>query len=348
MKHILLVDDNVANLKYAENVLTSLYRVTCLTSGLQAVKFLQKHRPDLVLMDINMPGMDGFDTVKAMKDNPATAHIPVIFLTSQSDPETEEAALNLGVLDFIAKPMVPRTALSRIKMHLELLDYRIDLEAMVEEKTAKLNQLQGMFSESVSELVEQRDGNTGSHIRRLRSYVNVLTDELMKRNLPGYLIDHAFKEDLYQATPMHDIGKIRVRDNVLLKPGKLTEEEMAHMRMHTVWGGEVIDHVISGVYYDAFLDTAKHVTRHHHEKYNGSGYPDGLEGENIPLAARIMSIADVYDALVTERPYKKPFPHEVAVDIIVKDQGIAFDPVLVDIFMSVNQQFNHIAQMFES
>ncbi len=347
-KHILLVDDNVASLKYAENILGEHYNVTCLTSGTHALRFLSKYTPDLILLDINMPEMDGFDIMKTLRSNQSLCSIPVIFLTSQSDPQTEESALSLGVLDFIAKPMVAQTALSRIRMHLELIDYRKNLEDIVKQKTDMVDRLQSLLSDSVSELVEHRDGNTGSHIKRLRSYVDVLIDKLQEKNLDGYLVDEKFRTDIIRATPLHDIGKIRVRDDVLLKPAKLDMDEMDHMKLHTVWGSEVIEHVISQIYFDSFLEVAKNVIRYHHEKWNGTGYPEGLRGQQIPLCARIMSIADVYDALVTERPYKKPFSHYEAMSIIVEGRGVAFDPVLVDIFIEVSDRFNEIAKNFDA
>lgn len=339
MKHILLVDDNAASLNHAENIVKSTYKVTCLTSGATALKFLQKQCPDLILLDINMPGMSGFDVVKEIKLMPHIKKIPIIFITSQSDPETEGLALSLGVQDFISKPMVPQTAMSRIKMHLELFEYREQLEDIILQKTEMLTEMQGLLSESISELVEQRDGSTGSHIKRIRFYVDLITTKLMEKQTPGYQINGDFKVNILRAAPLHDIGKIKVLDQVLMKPDKLTFEEMEHVKNHTIWGAEAVHSVAAKMYDDEFLVMVEQVIRHHHEKWNGTGYPDQLKGEGIPLCARIMSIADVYDALVSARPYKKPFPHEAAIDIMKKDKETAFDPILTDVFLDAIEQY---------
>lgn len=345
MKHILIVDDNAANLKYAENIFSPFYSVTCLLSGSLALKYLQKFSTDLILLDINMPEMDGFEVVRLIKSNACIPDIPIIFLTSQSDPETEGNALSIGVVDFIAKPVVAKTALSRIKLHLELTGYRKNLEDIVRQKTEMIDSLQGLLTDSISDLVEHRDGNTGGHIKRLREYVSILIDKLNEKKLKGYEVDGQYKVNILRATPLHDIGKIRIRDDVLLKPAKLTTDEMEHMKMHVVWGSQIIDDIVSKIGADGFMCTARNITRYHHERWNGAGYPEQLAGENIPLCARIMSIPDVYDALVTERPYKNAFTHDKAVEIIVGERGKSFDPVLTDVFGDVCDKFDEIRSL---
>lgn len=338
-KHILVIDDSVTNLKLAEKTLKPFYKVSLLISGAQTLKFLSKNKPDLILLDIDMPDMDGYETLSKIRENQDLDNIPVIFLTSISDSEGEVKGFELGAVDVITKPFIPQSMLSRIKMHLELSGYKNDLENKVYEKTEMIEHLQDVMMLSLAELVECRDENTGGHVKRTAEYVRILTEEIVDSELYSDILTPEYVKDIIRSAPLHDIGKIGINDATLLKAGALDDEEFEHMKNHAELGGQTIQKMINETNGESFLYIAKDMAHYHHEKWDGSGYPTGLKGEEIPISARIMAIADVYDALTTKRPYKEPFEHDVAVKIIIDGKGKAFDPNIIDIFKQIQYRF---------
>ncbi len=339
MKHILVVDDNVTNLKLVKTTLEPEFKVTMLTSGTQTLKFLEKNVPDLILLDINMPNLDGFGVIEKMKDNGTFAVAPIIFLTALSDPETEARALSAGVMDFITKPFVPQTMLSRIRMHLEINEYRRNLEVLVDEKTKVVEELQDAVSTSIAELVGCRDGYTGEHIKRTCKYIKVLADEMFAEGLYPEELNQKFIGELLRAASLHDIGKVGISDDILCKPGRFTEDEFDFMKKHTQLGGDTLQQAIDQTGIESFLYVARDMAYYHHERWDGKGYLYKLSGADIPLCARIMAIADVYDALTSIRPYKNAFSHEKAKEIITEGRGTSFDPSIVDAFLACSDEF---------
>ncbi len=342
---IFIVDDVPENIQIA---MSHLKELNCdfayATSGEQALERIAATQPELILMDVMMPGMSGFKTVEMLNQNTATRPIPVIFLTARAESEDVVQGFNLGGVDYITKPFKGVELRSRVRNHLELHAYRSNLERLVEERTQEAELLKDVIIEAMGELAEYRDPETGSHIHRTRAYVQLLADTLVNR---GHFCDQLTPEYnvlLWKSAPLHDIGKVAIRDSILLKPGKLTPEEFEEMKMHTLFGEEVIANLeqMAGQP-TSFLSCAKEIAGSHHEKYDGSGYPRGLAGEAIPLAGRIMAIADVYDALISKRVYKNSMTHDEAMRIMIEGKGTHFDPILIEAFLQVEPHFSRIA-----
>ncbi|MEE1072671.1 MAG: response regulator [Cellulosilyticum sp.] len=337
MKHILLVDDNIANLKLASNLLKDYYKVSLTKSGIQALEFCKKHKPDLILLDINMPNMNGFETINELKKNLETRNIPVIFLTASKDNEIEAKGFEYGAVDFITKPFAQRGMLHRIETHLQLFDYQEHLESVVKE-------LEDSIITSFCELIECRDNETGGHIERTKEYVKLIALELQREGKFSNILNDTYIEMLVRSAPLHDIGKIGIRDMVLLKPGRLTNEEYEMMKNHTLIGEKVLTTIMNKTPSQHYLEIAKEVASSHHERFDGKGYPRQLRGKEIPLSGRIVAVADVYDALITDRVYRRAMSHEQACDLIIDGRGTQFDPVVVDAFMNVQQEIYKVAK----
>lgn len=331
-KHIVIVDDNPVNLDLAESVLKDQYKVTKLISGEQLLKFLVRVHPDMILLDIQMPGLNGYETLRRVKQDPQTAHIPVIFITGQKDSASEQEGFRLGAQDFIGKPFNNEVTLSRIQSQMELYQYRTDLERIIQEKTSRIEDLQHVITTSWAEMVESRDGTTGSHVRNTAHYFDVLLKILAERPQYQEEFPEEKRNELVRASIVHDIGKIGISDLVLKKPGPLTKEEYEDMKRHSQIGADMIQKIIESAHEFEFLKYAKELALYHHERWSGNGYPCGLKGEEIPLYVRVLSIADVYEALTSVRPYKKAFSHEEAMEIMMKDRGEFFCPEIFDIF----------------
>lgn len=347
-KTIIMVDDHLTNLTIGNNVLEENYNVITLSSGALLLRTLEKRIPDLILLDVDMPEMTGFDTIKLLKENSKYSSIPVIFLTAKSDGPSELEGLSLGAVDYIAKPFSPPLLLKRIELHLLVQAQKNDLEIfnqnlqeMVDEKTKTVTELQTTILSTMANLVENRDHATGGHIERTQSYLKILLSADIKNISYKNEIESWDIELLLQSAQLHDIGKISIDDNILRKPGKLTDEEFEHIKEHTVIGQKIIDGIRAKTSQKTFLEQARVLAMSHHEWWDGSGYPNGLKGEQIPLQGRLMAIADVYDALISDRPYKLAMAHEHAVDVIKSERGTHFDPVLVDLFLSVADEFNN-------
>ena len=350
--HILVVDDTPDNLAVMSSLLKGSYKVTVANNGERGLRFAQTQpQPDLILLDVMMPGMSGYDVIRVLKSDAATRHIPVIFLTAMSDIENEQMGLNLGAADYITKPISPPIVLARIRTQLEnksmadfLRDQKTYLEDEVTHRTRELSAIQDVTILAMASLAETRDSDTGNHIRRTQYYVRALALKLRNHPRFGYFLDGTTIDLLFKSAPLHDIGKVGIPDRILLKPGRFTPDEFEIMKTHTTLGRAAILAAEKqlGMEVD-FLRHAKDIAYYHQEKWDGSGYPEGLSGDAIPISARLMAVADVYDALISRRVYKEGMPHEKAVAIIVEGRGTHFDPDMVDAFLELQAEFAAIA-----
>jgi putative two-component system response regulator len=345
-KLIMLVDDNRTNLLAGKTALSENYTVLTVLSAVKMLEALEWRMPELILLDVDMPEMNGFEAIKILKSRPETRDIPVIFLTAMSESANELEGLQLGAVDYITKPFSPPLLRQRIMLHLllenqkrELRNYNDNLQDMVEAKTKTIFKLQNKILAAMAEMVEGRDGTTGDHIENTQMYLRGLLSAVINAGLWPEQTAQWDIELLTQSSQLHDVGKISISDSVLKKPGKLTAEEFAEMKQHVIFGVGFIERLEDGEEDSRFLQYAKTFAAFHHEKWDGSGYPHGLSGEGIPLLGRLMAIADVYDALTSERPYKKAFSHEEAVRIILEGKGTHFDPTLVNLFEEVAGTF---------
>lgn len=311
---ILLVDDEPTNLRVMRTVLQDQYRLLFAKSGEEALQLVAQHQPDLILLDVMMPGLTGFDVCTALKNDAATRAIPVIFVTALKDEVDEARGFAVGAVDYITKPISPAVVKARVKTHLSLV------------QAEELKQTRLQVIQRLGRAAEYKDNETGLHILRMSHYAQLLA---LAYGLPE---QHA--ENLLHAAPMHDIGKIGIADHILLKPGKLTPEEYKEMQKHPLIGAEIIGDCES-----VLLKMAKTVALYHHEKWDGSGYPYGLAGENIPLEARIVALCDVFDALTSTRPYKEAWTVEATIAYLREQKGLHFEPVLVDL---LEQQLSQI------
>ena len=352
---ILIVDDTLDNLTLMAGLLKELYKVRIANSGERALAMARGDSPpDLILLDIMMPVISGHDVCQILKADPGTRHIPIVFLTALSTTEEEKKGLELGAVDFITKPVNPPVLLARVATHLRLkraADFLRDkndyLEAEVQRRTRELGAIQDVTILAMASLAETRDNETGNHICRTQHYIRVLADRL--RYHPRFVsqLDAQVIELLFKSAPLHDIGKVGIPDRILLKPGRLTAEEFEIMKTHCKLGRDAIEHAEQrlGTQVD-FLRYAKEIAYSHQEKWDGSGYPEGLAGDAIPMSARLMAVADVYDALISRRVYKQGMSHEDAIALIIKGRAQHFDPDVVDAFLDLADQFRKIALEF--
>jgi len=358
---IFLVDDVKANLTMGRDLLKTFYEVYPLPSAARLFELLENVIPDLILLDIEMPEMDGYEAIKKLKSDPRFASIPIIFLTAKDDDDSEMEGFDLGAADYVTKPfsgplllkrianllMIERQKQELIKNQAVIKDYADNLEIMVKEKTAEVLELQNAILSTVSNLVEFRDELTGGHISRTQRYLQAIIEEITRKGVYADEISKWNMDFFLPAAQLHDVGKIAISDLILNKPASLTPEEFNVMKTHVTVGVDAITQIMSKTKEHVFLEHALLIAGTHHEKWDGSGYPIGLKGNNIPLEGRLMAIADVYDALISERPYKKAFSHEEACGIIEDGAGSHFDPVLVEVFITVSARIKHIAQETE-
>ena len=331
-KTIFVVDDNDTNLAVAKEVLKDEYRVMTMPSAAKMFSMMEKIIPDMILLDIEMPEVDGYDTLRKMKSHDSFADIPVIFLTGKTDISSEIQGFQLGAVDFITKPFSPPIMLNRIKSHLHI-------DAIIHERTSQIKRLKNAIVFSFADIVEKRDKDTGGHIDRTSEYMDVLVNAMIERNVYADTLEGMNLESFISSARLHDVGKVAIPDSILNKPGRLTEDEFTIMKTHCAEGEEIINQMAARAGDDEFLRNAKLFAGYHHERWDGTGYPYGLKENDIPIQGRIMAIVDVYDALVSERPYKKPFSHEEAVSIISDSSGSHFDPVIADVFLKVAEKF---------
>jgi len=352
---ILVVDDTPDNITLLCSLLSDTYRNKVATSGEKALKIARTSpQPDLILLDIMMPEMDGYEVCRQLKADPVTRDIPVIFLTAKTQEGDEAKGFELGAVDYITKPIVPPILMARVHTHLafgearKFLAMQNDiLEQQVEARTLQLAALQDAIIIAMASLAETRDNDTGHHIRRTQAYVRELALFMQYNEKYSKVLTKDLVDNLYKTAPLHDIGKVGVPDHILLKPGRLTPEEFEAMKRHTIYGRDTIIAAEATMPNpETFLHTARDLVCYHHEKWDGTGYPEGLKGEDIPLPARLMAVADVYDALIAKRVYKDAMPHEQAVKIIEEGSGTHFDPDVVAAFSEVKDEFAAIAQRF--
>ena len=340
---ILVVDDDSANLMLAQKILGGEYRIAAANSGTAALKYLEKNRPDVILLDINMPEMDGFETMEQLKNKEETGAIPVIFLTADKSIETETKCFQVGAFDFVGKPFIPDILKSRVKRALELEQYHNSLETLVKEqaeqlmeRSKRIGEIQENVIVGLANLIESRDGSTGKHVKNTQGYVKMIVEDLDRKGLFSDILDEEYMQNTCKAAPLHDIGKIKIPDSILQKPGRLTPEEFETMKKHTVYSEGVIKNIIGDVENEAYVKVASDIAMYHHERWDGGGYPEGLKAEEIPLCARIMAVADVFDALYEERCYKQPVrPMRKVLDILEEGKGTQFDPVIVETFLGM-------------
>jgi len=349
---VLVVDDTPDNLALMSGLLKDDYKVKVAINGEKALKVATADNPpDLILLDIMMPGMDGYEVCQALKADPKTQNIPVIFLTAKAEVEDEKKGLDLGAVDYITKPISPPIVLARVKAHVALkasADFLRDkatyLEDEVAKRTRELAAIQDVTILAMASLAETRDTDTGNHIRRTQFYVKALAERLKDHPRFCHFLTERNITTLFKSAPLHDIGKVGIPDRILLKPGRFEPEEFEIMKGHARLGFDAIAHAEKSLGTEVeFLSMAKEIALSHQEKWDGSGYPEGLAGDAIPVSARLMALADVYDALISRRVYKEGMPHEKAVDIIKAGKGSHFDPDMVDAFVEIQQEFSAIA-----
>ncbi|MDR2554836.1 MAG: response regulator [Fibromonadaceae bacterium] len=339
MKIIFIVDDSAVNLTKAKQALEGNYRVLTLLSAAKMFALIEKVTPDLILMDIEMPEMDGFTALQKLRENKKTEHIPVIFLTAFGDEAREARSLELGAVDFVTKPFSTSVLLNRISRHLHMEELILEQTVLLRQRTQQLEQLNTSIISIIAELVEDRDKLTGGHIERTSKYLRKLVDAMQGRGIYADELQDWDKDMIIASSRLHDVGKITISDLILNKPGKLTDEEYERIKTHVKAGEDIIDNMIMQTSGGVFLDYAKLFAGYHHERWDGSGYPRKLKGTEIPLQGRLLALVDVYDALVSEKVYKPAFPHEEAVRIIMSEKGKSFDPQITDVFYEIQDQF---------
>ncbi|MCL2839888.1 MAG: response regulator [Defluviitaleaceae bacterium] len=332
-KIIFVVDDSISNLTMAAEALSADYAVRTIPSGKKAIDLLEKIKPNLILLDIEMPEMDGFDVLKYLKGHEQFQDIPVIFLTAKTDFATEIEALKMGVVDFIGKPFNPAVLINRVKHH-------IDISGLIQAQTFQIYKARQDIVFVLADMVENRDESTGDHLGRTSKLVKmILTHMLEKKLYYDQIVGWDF-DLIAECSLLHDVGKISTPDRILKKPGKLTPEEWEIMKDHAAAGGRIIEKIIARSGENVFLRNSRLFAIAHHERWNGKGYPNGLKGEDIPLQGRIMAIVDVYDALMSKRVYKDAFTVEQTLNIITSEKGEHFDPNLVDILLDIQEKIH--------
>lgn len=341
---VLIVDDAPENIWILVEALKDEYTLMVAKDGISSLRLAHgPNQPDIILLDVVMPGMDGYEVCRQLKEDPATQGIPILFVTSQNDTGNEAHGLGLGAMDYIVKPFQPALVKTRVRNQIELKKHRDRLDDLVRDRTQQLALTQEVTIEAMAILAEWRDPETGGHIKRTQNYVRALAEHM--RKIPAYSqqLDVNTVEWLYLSAPLHDVGKVSMPDSILLKPGKLTDEEYEIMKKHTIHGRDALAAAEARLGVNSFLKLAREIAYHHHERWDGKGYPQGLKSDEIPLPARLMSVADVYDALSSKRVYKPSLPHEEVMEIITSGSGTQFDPSVVDAVINIEDKFKEIA-----
>ena len=334
---VLVVDDVAINRILLKNILGATYNVIEACDGVEALDIFRNssEMPAVVLLDIAMPNMDGHELLKFMKTNPSTKNIPTVFITAETDGESK--GRREGALDYIVKPYDPELIKACVDNHVQYSRYRQSLEEMVEEKTREINLIHMKMLDTLATIIEYRSMESGFHIQRTMKLTKILIGALLRNAKFRDRLVTLNYESIIKAVPLHDVGKVGIPDNILLKTDRLTDEEFDIIKAHTTIGGKIIDHIAKEMKDEQmYLKHAREIALFHHERWDGKGYCTGLKGEEIPLSARIVSVVDVYDALVSRRCYKDPFPHDEAIAIIEKGKGTQFDPEIVDAFLEIS------------
>ena len=343
-KRILIVDDDKAILRLLRGLLQSEYRLAEATTGEQALEMLPSFRPDLVMLDIMMPGIDGHETCRRIRTSPFGHGIQVMMVSASSSRDEQARAYEAGADDYVVKPFDPQELVSRVRLHFRLCGARDTIATATSDSSSRLGtteqipvhdmaHVHDVTVAALTNVAEFRDAETGEHLVRMRSYAQIVAEELGRDGPYAEEIDEQFLDDLYRASPLHDIGKVGISDAILLKPGALTPDEFETMKQHTTIGANILEQVPCGAPGVSFLRMAAAVARFHHERFDGSGYPAGLVGTETPLPARIIALADAFDAITSARRYKDPLPADAAREIIERDSGSHFDPVVVETFL---------------
>ena len=354
---ILVVDDNEDNVFLLDSIISAQgFKVLTAHGGREALDLAAERRLglDLVIADLMMPGVDGMEVTRALKANPRTSHIPVILLTAKQRERGDVAkGLDMGAEDYLTKPIDSMELLARVRSALrqkglqdELARVNENLEQLIEERTIEVLLTRNAAIFGFAKLAEYRDPETGGHLERIRNYTHALAVELSRDPALAGQVDDEFVSTIFESSVLHDIGKVGIPDNVLLKPGKLTPEEFEIMKTHAIIGGDALASSARRIGDDSFLSMGRDIAYFHHERWDGAGYPRRLKGEEIPLAARIMALADVYDALVSKRVYKEAMPHQQARDIILANGGAHFDPAVVRAFRANEHMFVEIRHKY--
>jgi putative two-component system response regulator len=342
-KTVVIVDDSPIMLKTAKEILKTAYNVFTMRSGAKLFQFLEAfgRPPDIILLDVVMPGPDGYEILEILKKDARFADIPVIFLTSRNEVESEIKGLSLGAADYIVKPISPPLLLTRLELHLTQLAQKRELDVLnkhlnqlVQAKTKAIFELQRGILTTISNLVEFRDDITGGHVERTSALLRLFMEELLARRVHKEELEALDVNLVVESSKLHDVGKIAIRDSILLKPGRLTPEEFAEMREHARIGEDIISRIQRQTEESDFLNYARIMAGAHHEKWDGSGYPRGLAGADIPLLGRLMAFADVYDSMVSKRPYKEAMPPEQVLEIMADESGRQFDPAMLEAFVA--------------
>jgi len=353
-KTIMIVDDTEVNIVILVEALQEEYDLIVAINGIEAIDILKEQKPDLILLDIMMPEMDGYEVLSNLKKERNLGNIPVILLSAISDSDSKTKGFSLGAVDYITKPFDIIEVKARVKAQLKLEEARLVLEnqkfvleEMVKERTNLLERTNSAAIYCLAALAETRDPETGEHIKRTQKYTRELALELQSTDKYKEILTNEYIELLYKSAPLHDIGKVGVKDSILLKPGKLNHEEFEEMKKHTIYGEQSLKVGINELGEDSFLTLAKEIALTHHEKWDGTGYPKGLSRKDIPISGRLMALSDVYDALVSKRIYKAAFTHGQAKKIILEGRGTQFDPDIVDAFIKRESEFFRIMEQFK-
>ena len=351
--NIMAVDDTPANLKLLQEMLQAKgYRVLAFPRGKMALNAAAKSPPDLILLDINMPEMNGFEVCERLKADEALKDIPVLFISALSETTDKVKAFSVGGVDYVTKPFQYEEVQARVETHLrlrrmqiELEKHNLHLEALVKEKVREISDSQLATIVALAKLAESRDDTTGKHIEHTQVLCKLLAAKLREYPRFGDSINDSFVENIFHASSLHDIGKVGIPDAILLKPGKLFPEGFEIMKTHAAIGANTLQAARGKYTRNSFLNMGIAIARSHHEKWDGSGYPDGLKGEDIPISARIMAVADVYDALRSKRPYKPAFTHAKSCEIILEGADLRFDPAVIDAYKSLESEFAEIRNL---
>lgn len=338
-KIVFVVDDSITNLVSTEEALRKHYQAITMSSAARMFTALEKVVPDLILLDIDMPEMNGYEAMKRLKANMVFTDIPVIFLTALDDAINEAYGIQLGAVDFITKPFSEAVLLNRIKNHLQIDDLIRERTEQLRLRTVQLMKLQNSIINTLAEVVEKRDSNTGNHIERTSTYMRILIEAMLEFKVYSEELGQWDLESVISSARLHDLGKISIPDSILNKADTLTPEEFQLIKGHSISGEQIIESMVKQTGGGEFLRNAQHAATYHHERWDGTGYPHGLKGEEIPLLGRIMAIVDVYDALTSERSYKKAYTHGEAILLILNDSAGYFDPLIVDVFIDIQDRF---------
>ena len=353
-KTVMIVEDTEVNIDILVDALQDEYELIVAINGSEALELIEEQKPDLILLDIMMPEMDGYEVLKRLKENSILNQIPVILLSAITDSDSKTKGFSFGAVDYITKPFEIVEVKARVMTQLRLEEALIVLENQnsileekVKERTNLIERTNSATIYCLAALAETRDPETGQHIRRTQEYIKELALELQKNGEYEDIRTNEYVDLLYKSAPLHDIGKVGVKDGILLKPGKLTAEEFEEMKKHTIYGGESLMVGIKELGEESFLSLAKEIALTHHEKWDGSGYPYGMSNKEIPISGRLMALSDVYDALTSKRVYKGAFTHNDARNIILEGRGTHFDPDVVNAFIKREAKFIEIMERFK-